>query len=698
MKFPLIPLLTFFFLAATAAGQEVSFDSLLREMTDTTAVARYPQPAFLGRQASSYDRDSISPDEPGWFANADRSQFVRTEEFDGRTEHVMLDVQGPGALVRFWATWHGPGGGEFSNGTLRIYLDGQKQPAIAGPMADLISGGALVGEPFSESVAPDTDYARRGHNLYLPIPYAKSCRVTYETSVLVDRGGLKGEALYYQINHRVYEQGTKVRTFRMQDLDHYAELLRATGADLQGLLLHERGPDFEYPVRTAMQLEPGASETYSLQGSRVIERLAIFLTDEEDHDDSLRSCVVEIVFDGERTVWCPLGELIGSGPAARNVTTWRTVAKHSPSAFLAFTEWPMPFEKSAAITLHNFGTKTLGLAIAVGHSPWQWDDRSMHFHAAWHQLDAVDTGGNKDFSGTGAFDVNYVTLEGEGVYVGDTLSLFNGGNTWWGEGDEKIWVDGETFPSHFGTGTEDYYGYAWCRPEVFASPWHSQPCGDGNLQSGATTNSRYRILDTIPFRQRLQVDMELWHWVGTRIDYAPATFWYARPGGRCNITPNPQAAARKVSRQRSDVVEIFKLADAVEGEAMTILMAGGGRAEVQDASNYAWSGEQQLWWMDGAIGDQLELGFQVPKPGRYRVIARLTQANDYAQVRMSLNGQAAGEWDRYNPAVETTELDLGTFELRAKDNRLTIEIVGRNEAAVARNMFGLDALRITAVL
>ena len=40
-----------------------------------------------------------------------------------------------------------------------------------------------------------------------------------------------------------------------------------------------------------------------------------------------------------------------------------------------------------------------------------------------------------------------------------------------GEGDEKVYVDGETFPSHFGTGTEDYYGYAWGRYE----PWINHP-------------------------------------------------------------------------------------------------------------------------------------------------------------------------------------------------------------------------------
>jgi phage protein U len=46
--------------------------------------------------------------------------------------------------------------------------------------------------------------------------------------------------------------------------------------------------------------------------------------------------------------------------------------------------------------------------------------------------------------------------KGRRVYVGDTLTIMNPEEQWWGEGDEKIWVDGEDFPSLFGTGTEDY--------------------------------------------------------------------------------------------------------------------------------------------------------------------------------------------------------------------------------------------------
>ena len=220
-------LMLLLYLTRPALAQEVCFASLLREAADRGAQARLSAPAYSAWQASSYDRDSLAPDHPGWFANWDRSQFVRTEEHAGRSEHVLLDTKGRGALVRFWATWHGPGGGPFTNGTLRIYLDGADEPEIRGPIADLLSGGALIGAPFSESVAPDTAYAHRGHNLFLPIPFAAGCKVTYETAAEIDRGAHTGEALYYQIGYRAHAPGTRVASFRMEQLATHAALLEA---------------------------------------------------------------------------------------------------------------------------------------------------------------------------------------------------------------------------------------------------------------------------------------------------------------------------------------------------------------------------------------------------------------------------------------------------------------------------------------
>ncbi len=55
------------------------------------------------------------------------------------------------------------------------------------------------------------------------------------------------------------------------------------------------------------------------------------------------------------------------------------------------------------------------------------------------------------------------------------LHIWNPKGGWWGEGDEKFFVDGERFPSTFGTGTEDYFGYAWCSEKTFIRAFHRIP-------------------------------------------------------------------------------------------------------------------------------------------------------------------------------------------------------------------------------
>jgi hypothetical protein len=119
------------------ACAQVSLETLLNGMVNRERLAEVPSPHYICRQFSSYDRDTVGVGKPGWFANWDRSQFVRVEEKAGRKEYVMLDADGAGAIVRFWATWHGPRQdgklAPFSNGTLRVYLDGRTNRRLKGP-------------------------------------------------------------------------------------------------------------------------------------------------------------------------------------------------------------------------------------------------------------------------------------------------------------------------------------------------------------------------------------------------------------------------------------------------------------------------------------------------------------------------------------------------------------------------------------
>ncbi len=166
--------------------------------------------------------------------------------------------------------------------------------------------------------------------------------------------------------------------------------------------------------------------------------------------------------------------------------------------------WVMPFAERAVIRLHNVSDQPVHIPWArLAHGDWKWDDRSMHFHATWRQLTEVDRASPEGHDGQGRVRRQLRHGPGRGLYVGDTLTVFNGAAAWWGEGDEKILRrrGAVSVPLRDGH-REDYYGYAWCRPEFFDAPFHAQPDGGGNLAGGFSVNSRYRALDAIPFTSR----------------------------------------------------------------------------------------------------------------------------------------------------------------------------------------------------
>ena len=95
----------------------VTFEDLVKQTAARAALCEYPVPAYACKQASSYDRGSVAPDQPNWFANNDAKNFLRVEKnpaAGNREEWVMMDVQGAGAIVRFWIA-----GGQF---TSNIYI------------------------------------------------------------------------------------------------------------------------------------------------------------------------------------------------------------------------------------------------------------------------------------------------------------------------------------------------------------------------------------------------------------------------------------------------------------------------------------------------------------------------------------------------------------------------------------------------
>jgi len=252
----------------------------------------------------------------------------------------------------------------------------------------------------------------------------------------------------------------------------------------------------------------------------------------------MHSLVLQATFDGEATLWCPLGEFFGAGARLRPVQDWwRNVGADG----LLSARWIMPYAKSGHLAIKNLADHDVAVKISAPTGKWTWDDRSMLFHANWHGQLEIPTQPRSDW--------NYIEIQGQGRYVGDSLTVFSPSKAWYGEGDERIYLDGAALPAHIGTGTEDYYGYAWGMADFFNSPFISVPQRDipnHDDWKAYTTTSRVRPLDSIPFRTALKHDMEIWHWANCKVDYAVGTFWYARPGAKHNREPQPTEAAAAI--------------------------------------------------------------------------------------------------------------------------------------------------------
>ncbi len=601
----------------------------------------------------------------------EQSQFLREEMNGNRKEWVMMDVEGPGAITRWWIT-----AGHYRT-TIRIYIDGNATPAVELNAAELIGGEGLVGKPLSAERA-------RGRNLYLPIPYAKSCKVTADIIRTGDKDVEQG-GLYYQINYRTYAPGTQVESFTRDALAAAKEKIDS----VQKTLVDFEKPALGTPVAP---IRPGKSVdlTKHDQGYAISE-FALKL-DAEDLVQALRSTILKIDFDGETTVYCPVGEFFGSGVGVNPYKNWYCQV-YEDGTMVSY--WPMPFRSNCVISLENRGKQDVKIVFQSHADDWKWDERSMYFHCNWRQQRNIAT--------RPMIDWEYVKLAGQGVFVGDVLSVFNRQPEWWGEGDEKIYVDGESFPSHFGTGTEDYYGYAWCTPQFFEAPFHAQPRAEGPTRPraeggsnyGHTTNLRVRSLDGIPFTKDFRFDMEVWHWhQSTEIDYAVATFWYGKPGAKTVDAPDAvsviaeaQAPVAYKSPKFIPRVKGFTFKDVPPGNISRQNMAqhgGGGK----------WKEDHQLWWTGAKPGDRINLIVTLEKSGKQKLIASMTKAVDYGQVQFLLDGEKIGEpVDLFNNGVIATgDVEIGGIDAPAGEHTLSVEIVGKNEKST-NYMFGMDAFR-----
>jgi len=298
-------------------------------------------------------------------------------------------------------------------------------------------------------------------------------------------------------------------------------------------------------------VDPGASLTLlDVKGPGVITH--IWFTINSNDQMHLKNLVLRAWWDGESSpsIEAPIGDFFGLtlGEYFNYQSALLVVAPQK--ALNCYFQ--MPFDSAAKITLTNEGkVRTNNLYFAVDYTTVAALPSNLgRFHAQYRQSapckKSADTSG-KNLNGSD----NYVFFEatGRGHFVGVTQGVLQNADGWFGEGDDMIFIDGESQPVINGTGTEDYYNGAW---DFYGNAFASMRQGAPFIIDPERTGGRYCLYrwhteSFITFEKSIKVTIEHGHANDRADNFYSVGYWYqTEPHAEFPQLPPPEARVPKV--------------------------------------------------------------------------------------------------------------------------------------------------------
>jgi hypothetical protein len=290
-----------------------------------------------------------------------------------------------------------------------------------------------------------------------------------------------------------------------------------------------------WKVSPSIDIEPYGKVTLAaIQGPGVIQHIWLTV-----HPINWRRLVLRMFWDGEESpsVETPLGDFFCNGWGIRCNIGSLPVAVNPAGGFNCY--WEMPFRQSARITLENLSADPIpGFYYQITFSLTEIPEDRAYLHAEWKRSNPLPYK---------AVHSLVEGIRGHGHYIGTYLAWGVRNNGWWGEGEIKFYLDGDTeWPTICGTGTEDYFCGAWNFEHppgqygVFSTPYSGLPqviMPDGLYNSQQRFGMyRWHIMDPIRFRQDLRVTIQALGWRSTsegqrrylalQDDISSTAFWY----------------------------------------------------------------------------------------------------------------------------------------------------------------------------
>ncbi len=430
-----------------------------------------------------------------------------------------------------------------------------------------------------------------------------------------------------------------------------------------------------------------------LEGPGMIHH--IWVTIASDDPMHLKNIVIRMYWDGESTpsVEAPIGDFFGLGHGQVYFVNSAPIQVGSFKGMNCF--WPMPYRKRALITAENQGgVECRSFYYYVDYRKHAKLPRKLgNFHAWYNQAYPADR--QKD----------YVIMEakGKGQYVGTNLSVQLNTPGWWGEGDDKIYIDGSLAPSMKGTGSEDYFCGAWCYRDAYTFPYFGAPLlktGDLHARGALWNVYRYHILDPITFDKDIKVHIETGAWPGNN-DRRPFTNNYSSVGYWYQTEPHQAFPALPPAPERIEQLiawETDPAAPVKEGEMMPVRAKSDESLSIAPQSlggEVRWSMNTQMWLKFDKPDQWAELEFRMDKAGPRPLTLVMSAAEDYGVAEVSVNGRAIEAAVDCHAAegIRTRNISLGTVNLKEGANTLRIQAVGKNPASKGY-LLGVDCLRV----
>jgi hypothetical protein len=487
--------------------------------------------------------------------------------------------------------------------------------------------------------------------------------------------------------------------------DSLADLARPhEGRSMRATSTHKIGPDGQYDPngepdpqsnRDNKSVPPGGTKVLmDVKGPGVITHIWMTFLGPEPHpwakngSANHQEMLLRMYWDGgERpAVEAPVGDFFANSFGKRSEVISLPVIVEDADSYNCF--WHMPFRKSARIEVINQSEKPLSLLYY--NIDWVKKDSisgdTPYFYAQYRQEYPAEKG--KD----------YVVLEteGKGHYVGTVLSVRTRSPSWFGEGDEKIYIDGEEKASIWGTGTEDYFLSAWGL-KTTSTPYFGVPYFDQwGIVGGHTSAYRWHVADPLVFNTGIKVTFEHYGWISSdenpeqkvhswnerEDDYSSVAFWYqiGRPTFQART---PHARQRTLPNLDKIIPARQYTDDRYHGE---------GQAVIQTLAIYP--DGHLLYKPQAEQGAWIQIPFEVGKKQPLRLLLVMTRSYDFGKYQAFLDGIKLGSvMDLYSEDVTTREYHLLDFWPDPGKYTLRLECAGKNPRSTGHYL-GIESVRL----